>query len=40
MMGLERHGTVFIATLDGSESVIDPAFAVRLNAILDEGPPA
>jgi len=36
MMRLERHGPVFVPTLDRNENVIAPAFVLRFSAILDE----
>jgi enoyl-CoA hydratase/carnithine racemase len=36
MTVLEQRGSVFIATLDRDENVIDPPFVERFNAVLDE----
>lgn len=36
MIGLEQRGSVFIATLDRGENVIDPPFVDRFGTVLDE----
>jgi len=36
MIVVERRGSVFIATLDRDENVIDPQFVQRFNAVLDD----
>lgn len=36
MIVLDQRGSVFVATLDGDENVIDPSFVARFDAVLDE----